>query len=83
MKHQTVHVLLIAGAVPIVVALTGAALQLSWWSELPSPVAVHWSPGGVDGTAAAWVPPVTTAALGVGLTWCSARSSSSGSARAA
>ena len=44
------RVILITGVVPALIAMLGTVLMLSWASDLPDPIAVHWGPsGGPDG----------------------------------
>lgn len=43
------RIVIIGGVVPMVIALATALFALSWISELPDPVAIHWGPNGVDG----------------------------------
>jgi hypothetical protein len=39
----------LAGAVPVLLALTGAVVMLTWLPDLPEPIAMHWGSAGVDG----------------------------------
>lgn len=53
---------------PVLVTVVGIYLQLSWWGQLPDPVAVHWGANGnVDGFGSKAMVPWMTALLGVGL----------------
>jgi len=40
------RIVAIAAVVPVISALAGSALMLSWSSELPDPIAIHWDAGG-------------------------------------
>lgn len=57
------RVLLVGGVVPVAIALAGAVVMMSWIPELPDPIAVHWSEGGVDGYGPAW--PLALTPLGI------------------
>lgn len=51
---------------PLVVTAVGISLQVSWWDQLPEPVAVHWGRGGeADGFGSKAMVPWMTAILGV------------------
>ncbi len=51
---------------PLLVTIIGVYLQLSWWDQLPNPVAVHWGANGVvDGFGSQAMVPWMTALLGV------------------
>ncbi|TBN57057.1 DUF1648 domain-containing protein [Glaciihabitans arcticus] len=46
---QRIRIILIAGVVPLVIAVVGVIALLSW-TDLPDPIAVHWGPtGSADG----------------------------------
>lgn len=50
------RVLLVSGLVPLLCALVGSGLMISWIPELPTPIAVHWGVGGSpDGFASVWL----------------------------
>jgi hypothetical protein len=40
------RIVLLAGIVPVVLALVGSGLMVSWAPELPNPIAIHWGAGG-------------------------------------
>ena len=54
---------------PVVLTAIAVLLMLLWLPEMPSTVATHWAADGrPDRFAPAWTVPVTTAALGSGIT---------------
>lgn len=55
LRRARLVALLIGVLVPLVLSGVVLALVLAWLPELPSPVATHWGPSGVDGFG----PPVT------------------------
>jgi hypothetical protein len=60
--------LLVALAVPIVLVAASVALQITLLPQLPDPVAVHWGPSGApDRFGPAWISPVLTVAVGLGV----------------
>ncbi len=48
-RSTRTRTILLAGVVPIAIAVVALALMLSWLPELPDPIAVHWSGAGPDG----------------------------------
>lgn len=48
-RTMRVRALALGVGVPIALALVTAAFTVSWWSQLPDPIAVHWSGAGPDG----------------------------------
>lgn len=53
---------------PVLVTVAGIYLQLSWWNQLPDPVAIHWGVSGVvDGFGPKAMVLWMTGLLGVGL----------------
>lgn len=54
--HTRARLTLLGVVLPIVIALLGTLVFISWLPELPNPVATHWSgSGGPDGFGSAWV----------------------------
>ncbi|MEF3402733.1 DUF1648 domain-containing protein [Agromyces sp. CCNWLW203] len=59
--------LLIGCALPAAITLVAVALMVVWLPEVPPTVATHWTGSGPDGFGPAWVVPLGTAVLGLGL----------------
>lgn len=58
----------VAVGIPLILTLVALALQLSWRSELPQPIATHWGPaGGPDGFGTWWTILAITGGVGFGL----------------
>ncbi|MBG6238289.1 hypothetical protein IWX78_001244 [Mycetocola sp. CAN_C7] len=56
--------LIIGAVLPMLIALCGALLAITWLPELPDPVAIHWGGKGADGFGSAW----TLILLPIGIT---------------
>ncbi|MGV8969092.1 MAG: DUF1648 domain-containing protein [Microbacteriaceae bacterium] len=57
---ERTHVAILALGIPVVVALIGVVVALSWLDELPDPVAIHW---GADGSPDGFGPVATLLVL--------------------
>ncbi|MCB1274060.1 MAG: DUF1648 domain-containing protein [Leucobacter sp.] len=65
--------LVIGLAIPILLTAAALILLATWLPRLPDPVVTHWGVDGPDGFGPAWVYPVLSASLGLGipiLIWC-------------
>ncbi|AWB86657.1 DUF1648 domain-containing protein [Mycetocola zhujimingii] len=47
--------LVIGVILPILIALVGAIVALTWLPDLPDPVAIHWDSNGADGFGSVWI----------------------------
>jgi len=61
-RHRRPAIWLGAGF-PLLVTVVAVGLQLSWWGDLPDPIAVHWTGNTVDGFGSKVMVPWATAIL--------------------
>src|SRR5690606_40946001 len=61
-RHRRPAIWLGAG-LPLLVTVVAVGLQLSWWGDLPDPIAVHWTGSTVDGFGSKVMVPWATAIL--------------------
>lgn len=66
MTPYRLRAVLLAGVLPLLVALAAAGLMLSWQAELPDPIAIHWSSAEPDGFGPLWGNVLLVIGLSVG-----------------
>lgn len=49
------RVLLVGGLIPVLIAAIATATMVSWITELPDPIAIHWSGSSADGFGPVWL----------------------------
>ena len=73
--------IVVGGVVPVLIAAIGTVLMLSWMSELPDPVAVHWNGSEPDGFGPAWMLALTPLGISLAYAVFAVASSWSGTSR--
>lgn len=60
--------LLVGVLAPVLLTVVAVTLMLAWLPAMPPSIATHWGVGGQpDGFGPAWLPPLLTAVIGLGL----------------
>jgi hypothetical protein len=54
-RTDRILVLIVGLLAPLAITFACVALMVSWIPTLPSPIAIHWGPNGVDGVGSVWV----------------------------